>query len=212
MKKSFSLLYFLFWFLIPSSVWAEDAATSLENTLARIQTLQANFSEVILTGNHVNQRLSGTFYLKKMGNKPGKFSWQTKTPIHQEIISDGQKLWIYDKDLEQVIVTSLKRNVGATPVLLLNGQKGNIAHNYQVKLTSDTVASNTRLYTLAPKEKTLYRFIQMSFEGDKLVRMRFEDHLGQFTDFTFTNIKLNQTMTDKPFIFKMPKNVDVIHE
>jgi outer membrane lipoprotein carrier protein len=212
MKKSFFILSFLVGFLLPISVWAEDAAVSLENTLARTQTLQANFSEVILTGNHVNQRLSGTFYLKKVGSKPGKFSWQTKSPIHQEIISDGNQLWIYDKDLEQVIVTSLKRNVGATPVLLLNGQKGNIAQNYHVKLTADAVDNRTRLYTLAPREKTLYRVIQMSFEGDKLVRMRFEDHLGQFTDFTFTHIQLNQPMTDKPFIFKMPKNVDVIHE
>lgn len=211
MKKSLLVVYIFLQFFF-STVWAEDAAVSLENTLARIQTLQANFSEVILTGNHVNQRLSGTFYLKKSGNKPGKFSWQTKSPIHQEIISDGKQLWIYDKDLEQVIITSLKKNVGATPVLLLNGQKGKIAQNYQVKLTADTVDSRTRLYTLAPREKTLYRFIQMSFEGDKLVRMRFEDHLGQFTDFTFTNIQLNQPMTDKPFIFKMPKNVDVIHE
>ena len=212
MKKPSFIVYILFIFLFPLSVLADDAATSLENTLAHIQTLQANFSEVILTGNHVNQRLSGMFYLKKVGNMPGKFSWQTKTPIHQEIISDGKQLWIYDKDLEQVIMTSLKKNVGATPVLLLNGQKGNIAQNYQVKLTADTVSNRTRLYTLAPKEKTLYRFIQMSFEGDKLVRMRFEDNLGQFTDFTFTNIRLNQPITDKIFIFKIPKNVDVIHE
>lgn len=211
MKKS-SYLFGVLFLLLPMFVWAEEAANSLENTLARIQTLEANFSEVILTGNHENQRLSGTFYLKKIGNKPGKFSWQTKSPIHQEIISDGKQLWIYDKDLEQVIITSLKRNVGATPVLLLNGQKGKIAQNYQVKLTADTVSGSARLYTLTPKKKTLYRFIQMSFEGDKLVRMRFEDHLGQFTDFTFTHIRLNQVISDKQFIFKMPKNVDIIHE
>ena len=208
MKKS--LIFFVLLLLPFHLLAAQDAAVLLENTLSHIKTMQADFLEVILSDTRVNERLTGVFYLKKMGNQPGKFVWQTNTPIHQEIISDGKKLWIYDKDLEQVIITSLQKNVGATPVLLLNGQKGNIAKNYQVKFAK--VNDRLLIYTLFPKEKTLYRFIQMTFDGNKLVKMRFEDHLGQYTDFTFKNIRLNQLMNDKPFIFNMTKNIDVIHE
>jgi outer membrane lipoprotein carrier protein len=212
--RKYNLSFVLFFLMLfPLFGWAENAATSLEATLANIKTLQADFTEVILTGKQVNQRLSGTFYLKKIGNnQPGKFLWQTKKPIHQEIIFDGRQLWIYDKDLEQVTITSLQRNVGGTPVLLLNGKTGNIGRNYTVKLASDSANPHTRLYTLMPKQKTLYRFIQMFFDGESLVRMRFEDNLGQFTDFTFTHIKLNQPLTDKPFVFHPPKHVDIIHE
>ncbi len=217
MKKYYLLSFWLACFIFPLSVWSASAskssgaATSLETILANIQTIQANFSEFILTGNHVNQRISGVFLLKKNGKSPGKFLWKTQQPIHQEIISDGSKVWIYDKDLEQVTITALKKNVGATPVLLLNGKKGQIAENYQVKLISEDT-NRVRTYTLKPKHKTLYRFIQMTFEDLKLTHMRFEDNLGQFTDFTFTHIKLNQPIADKLFIFTPPKNVDVIHE
>lgn len=209
-----SLIFPLAVFGTPVSKNANPAA-SLETTLMNIKTIQADFSEVILTGSHVNQRLSGVFYLKKMGAKDkgaGKFLWKTIKPIHQEIISNGKQVWIYDKDLEQVTITSLQKNVGATPVLLLNGEKGNIAQNYKVNLAQKSSGSRIDLYTLVPKHKTLYRFIQMSFDGKILTHMRFEDNLGQFTDFTFTHIKLNQPILDKLFVFVPPKNVDIIHE
>lgn len=212
MKKYSLFLLFCCFNIFFSVAFAVDPATSLESTLAHIQTIQADFSEVILTGDHVNQRLSGVFYLKKVSGKPGKFVWKTKQPIHQEIISNGEKIWIYDKDLEQVTISSLKKNVGATPVLLLNGEKGDIAQHYVVTVAPQDTHPSTLVYTLAPKQKALYRFIQMSFEGEKLIRMRFEDNLGQFTDFAFTHIRLNKPISDKPFIFIPPKNIDIIHE
>lgn len=212
MLKIFIGLFFIF----SSSAFASattgsvDAATSLEKILANIQTLQANFSETISSGHHVNQRLFGTFLLKK----PGKFFWQTKRPIHQDIISDGKHLWIYDKDLEQILIKSLEKNVGTTPVLLLNGQinakEGAILKDYQVKM--GTSNNGNRLYTLIPKQKLLYHYIQMSFNGNVLTHMRFEDNLGQFTDFTFTQVKLNKPMSNLPFVFTPPTGIDVINE
>lgn len=186
-----------------------SASTSLENTLAHIQTLQANFSETVSSNQQITQKLSGTFMLKK----PGKFFWKTLKPIHQDIMSDGKKIWIYDKDLEQIMVKSLTDNVGATPALLLNGKYGSIAQNYSVKQipASSEVSNKESLYTLTPKQQTLYHYIQMFFKGNILTHMRFEDNLGQLTDFYFTEVKVNQAISDHLFIFIPPKGVDIVN-
>jgi outer membrane lipoprotein carrier protein len=183
-----------------------SASDSLENTLSHINTLQANFTETITSGNHVNQKLSGIFMLKK----PGKFFWQTLRPIHQDIISDGKKIWVYDKDLEQIMVKSLEQNVGETPALLLNGKRGTISKNYRVVMRVNS-SQNTQIYILTPKEKLLYNYIQITMKGNTLTHMRFEDALGQYTDFSFTEVKLNHDLPNSVFIFKPPKNVDIVH-
>src|SRR6187455_3621391 len=39
--------------------------------------------------------------------RPGKFRWAYEKPYEQLIVGDGSKLWIYDRDLNQVIVRKL---------------------------------------------------------------------------------------------------------
>lgn len=183
---------------------AANPATSLENTLASIHTLQAHFSETISTDMHqVTQQLTGEFMLKK----PGKFLWKTENPIHQDIISDGKKLWIYDKDLAQIMVKSLKDNVGVTPVLLLNGKSGSIANQYHVTYQDQ---EQDRVYTLRPNHTTFYHYIQIFFDKQILMHMRFEDSLGQLTDIYFTDIHVNQSIRDQLFIFSPPSDVDIV--
>lgn len=191
-------------FCFTKSGWAaEKPVVMLEKTLSHIQTMQADFSETVSSGGQVNQKLSGTFVLQR----PGKFFWKTTQPIHQEIISDGKKLWIYDKDLEQIMVRSLMDNVGATPALLLNGKGGTIARDYRVMAD----CRQDCIYTLIPKQKTLYRHIQISFKGEMLTHMRFEDTFGQLTDFYFNHVKKNIPINANVFQFNPPKDVDIVN-
>lgn len=176
-------------------------AESLNQMLSSIHTLQAHFVQ------QSPDRAEGYFLLKK----PGKFFWRTLNPIHQDIISDGKQLWIYDKDLEQILVKSLKANVGVTPVMLLNGQQGSIDQNYRVRLSSDK-PDFIQIYTLIPKKKTLYQAIQMKFKKGILTQMRCEDNLDQSMLWTFTDVKVNQPIEDKLFIFNPPADVDVLNE
>ncbi len=59
----------------------------------------------------------GTFSFQR----PGKFRWAYETPFEQLIVGDGEKLWVYDRDLNQVIVRKLDRALGSTPAALLAG-------------------------------------------------------------------------------------------
>lgn len=183
---------------------ASSPAENLDNTLAQIHTMQASFSQTIASGSRVTERLSGQFFLKK----PGKFFWQTLDPIHQDIISDGKIVWIYDKDLEQVLVKPLQQDVGAAPALLLNGQIKSVARVYNVAFRQH---NNQQIYTLKPKQKALYRYINMTFSDGVLTHMRFEDALGQWIDFAFQQVKVNQSINEAVFNFTPPPGVDVLN-
>ena len=55
------------------------------------------------------QESSGTFTFQR----PGKFRWSYEKPYEQLIVGDGDKLWIYDRDLNQVIVRKLDAALGS---------------------------------------------------------------------------------------------------
>jgi len=74
----------------------------------------------------------GTLLLQR----PGKFRWDYMQPYKQQIVGDGQRLWIYDVDLEQVIVKPMDAALGDTPALLLSGG-GNISERFEISALTD---------------------------------------------------------------------------
>jgi len=187
-----------------SAALAATQAESLEKRMQQLQTMQANFTETVRNGQRITQQTSGMFWLKK----PGKFFWTTQKPVHQDIIADGVNLWFYDKDLEQITVKKLVKGAGSTPALLLNGYGVSISRDYRV---TKMVVGKGEVYTLMPLKRAAYRYLQMRFDQGRLTGMRFEDNLGQTTDFRFSNIKMNQPIPDSRFVFVPPQGVDIVH-
>src|SRR5512145_1613931 len=78
-----------------------DAVARVEAFLASVRTLSANFSQTVRgRDGDVQDRASGTLSL----SRPDRFRWDYQKPYVQTIVADGQKLWLYDSDLEQVTV------------------------------------------------------------------------------------------------------------
>ncbi len=76
------------------------------------------FRQVVAAkGQQGTRESTGTFSFQR----PGKFRWVYETPYEQLIVGDGEKLWVYDRDLNQVIVRKLDRRLGSTPAALLAG-------------------------------------------------------------------------------------------
>ena len=65
------------------------------------QSLRAEFQQVVSGKRKTTQQeASGSVSIQR----PGKFRWVYAKPYEQLVIGDGQKLWLYDKDLAQVTV------------------------------------------------------------------------------------------------------------
>ena len=145
-----------------------------------------------------------------MVSKPHKFSWITLDPLPQKIISDGESLWIFDPDLEQVIIKNAAEQIAQTPIQLLSSEPVDIAARFEVEMAK---IDGRTLFYLKPKEQQEnFEQIQLEFFESLLIRVSLDDGIGQHTEIEFLNPMLNPTLSDKSFVFYMPDGTDVIDE
>jgi len=184
-----------------------DAVGRLTALLADVQTIEANFEQLTLDASGTRiQELQGRMQLKK----PGKFVWVTEEPLPQELVSDGEKIWLYDPDLLQVTIQNMDERMSHTPALLLSGQADKISESFEV-----SYQSNERMieFSLLPKDPdTLFDRLRLTFVNGELNDMHLEDAVGQKTSLYFFDLRMNQPLADDLFVFAVPDGVDVIEE
>lgn len=192
--------------LLTLAARADNTLEKLQQKLYSITTYQANFRQIVKTKGRVIQRSKGTMAIQR----PGKFRWYSFTPMKQLIVADGTKLWIFDKELEQVTVKPQKQGLGGTPALFLSGYDDSLSDDFDIVLTEK---NNTSTFTLKPKSSSdNFKRIILYYNGKQLTRIKLYDKLDQLTDVKFSRIKLNQQLKAKLFKFKPPKGVDVIKD
>ena len=204
MKKIFltiflSTIFFNFSF-------ATDASNQLITKIKNIKSMSANFNQTLINNqSHMNISSKGYMSLKK----PVYFKWVTTYPNSQTIVSNGKKLWIYDEDLEQVIIKNISNNLSQTPYLILLSKNVNTINKiFNVNEISDNN------FILTPKEDDVIKSISIKFSSEnKLESLGITTNVGQFTQIKFSNIKLNNSnIKINDFNFKIPKGSDVINE
>ncbi|UQG60490.1 outer membrane lipoprotein chaperone LolA [Marinobacter sp. M3C] len=186
----------------------KDAATQLAALLRGYQTYQADFIQIVVgDGGDRIQESRGTMKAKR----PGLFYWESKAPMAQHIVSNGDEVSVYDPDLEQVTVHKLNSDVQATPALLLSGEVDNLAQTYDV--STRNVDNSTREFTLKPKSPdSLFVALKMTFFDGQLQEMRMEDSLSQISIVSFDRIVLNADIASSVFEPDYPAGVDIIRD
>ncbi len=194
---------------ISVDAYAEDKKTStgevyLEKFLSKTQTLEANFQQTLRTHKgEVLQQTEGKFYL----NRPGKFRWNYKTPYEQIIVSDGERIWIYDVDLEQVTVQTQSAGLPSSPMALLQDS----AKLYQ-SFNVSPLDEHDGVYRLKLESKTSesdFTEIVVGVDAKGLRFMQLHDQFEQVTDIVFTEIITNTKLAKEIFEFIPPEGVDV---
>ncbi|WP_160287543.1 outer membrane lipoprotein chaperone LolA [Pseudomonas knackmussii] len=187
---------------------ADDAATQrLSGLLSKAQTLTARFSQLTLDGSGTRlQETAGNLALKR----PGLFRWHTDAPQEQLLISNGEKVWLYDPDLQQVTIQKLDQRLTQTPALLLSGDISKIHESFDI---TGKDGGNVVDFILKPKDKdTLFDSLRISFRNGVVNDMQLIDSVGQRTNILFFDVKMNEPVDAKQFVFEAPKGVDVIQE
>lgn len=196
--------FLLFFISITFSAFAfsNAAVDALDKQLSQTQSFQAHFVQSTQSKQFGNQITEGEMMLQR----PGKFRWEITKPDQQELISNGETLWIYDKDLEQVIIQRLSQRLDETPALLLAGKVESIQQFFNVSQTGNW-------YELKAKDtEGLVDKVRLQFDKNAIKEMQIFDNLGQRTDISFTQIKTNPKFSANYFTFTPPKGVDVISE
>jgi outer membrane lipoprotein carrier protein len=193
-------------FALSNSVFSQTPGELLQSKLNAIRSMTANFNQVVKAKKREVSRSSGTMALER----PGRFRWQTKSPMEQLVVADGKKMWVYDVDLEQVTVKKQDKGLGGTAALFLSGYDDTVTRDFEV-----TQESKGTVFTFDLKSKSTkanFQHIKMIFTQDNLTGLELHDQLGQVTTVKLVQIKANPKLSAQLFQFKPPKGVDVVQQ
>ncbi|NIE67618.1 outer membrane lipoprotein chaperone LolA [Burkholderia sp. Ax-1719] len=163
-----------------------------------------NASDAIATATLNSKVSSGTFVF----SRPGKFVWSYEKPYQQLLQSDGDNLYVYDKDLNQVTERKLGGALGASPAAILFGSN-DLDKNFT--LSDAGVKNGIDWLQLVPKSKdTQFKSVGIGFKDGNLEAMELHDVFGNVTLLTFSNIEKNPSLPASTFKFVRPKGADLI--
>jgi outer membrane lipoprotein carrier protein len=190
--------------LLLLSLCAPLHATLLDKFLAGLDTMQADFEQrVEAQGGSQSTSQSGIFYLQR----PGKFRWDYAGENAQLIVADGSTVWLLDRDLEQVSHQPQSMALRGTPAQLLS--QGEKVENH-FRLAREYRSEGLQWVSLTPlDDDSQVEQVLVAFRGDQLVRLEMVDKLGQYTRFSFSNLKRNPPLSKSLFKFKAPPGYDV---
>ena len=198
----------LFVFLLLAPALAMGASVDqLKALLNQTTTAKARFTQVVIDKNQKTlQQSTGTMEFAR----PGRFRWEYNKPYEQSIIGDGSRLWIYDKDLNQVTVRKLDRALGASPAALLAGS--NEIEKIYVLKAAGSEGGLDWLEAVPRTQDTAFERIRLGLGKSGLETMELKDQFGQTTIIRFTDLQRNVKIAPESFRFTPPKGVDVISE
>lgn len=157
-------------------------------------------------GGRLKEDSTGTVAL----SAPRQFRWQYLKPNPQLIVADGDHVWIYDPDLEQVTVKNQSSQEANSPLYILIDPT-ELDRRYL--LGDGGSHDGLKWLTLAPKgrsEDSDFKSAALGFDGNDLRAMQITDNLGQRTQITFSGWRRNPAFTKGTFAFTPPKGVDVV--
>jgi outer membrane lipoprotein carrier protein len=190
----------------PGSAAASGLA-QLRAFLDGTKTAQGTFRQQVTSKSRPQaQDSGGTFAFAR----PGKFRWAYDKPFEQLIVGDGVRVWVYDHDLNQVIVRRLDVALGATPAALLAGDNA-LEKNFA--LSEGTPAGDLQFVDAVPKtQESQFTKLRIGFRDNLPRTMELTDAFGQITTLTFVTFERNPQLAASLFHFDVPPGADVVGE
>ena len=198
--------------LIGGCIWvvsmlaqADRAADQLADRLSEYRSFTAEFEQqVIDEQGMILSTLTGQLAMAQ----GDRFRWETDAPFRQIIVADGEVLWVYDPDLEQVQVRSLATALNASVASILSAEAAQLGARFLVEATQVSGAQVFSLTSRAADDVT--QQINLIFRGARLTGIEVFDALGQLTKLSF--VRMEQGAVDpKQFHFDPPAEADVIY-
>ena len=190
--------------LAAGTLRADEPLQDVSRFLEGLDRFESTFEQSV-QGPHgeLIEYAAGQFLLERP-----RFRWQVQDPYPQIIVSDGEKLRIYDPDLEQVTERDLSAALVGTPLGLLARRDVDLAGEFTAEeLQTDAFAKRYVLSSVA--EDAPYRRIELWLDGERLLRIEVLDHFDQRLRVEFTE-DLPAPLGETPFQLELPDTVEVV--
>ena len=192
-----------------------DGLESLEAFVKTVKTGRAEFTQVVTSppkeGQAVRSKTStGTFEFQR----PSRFRFVYKKPFEQSIVADGQTLWLYDVDLNQVTSRKQSQVLGSTPAALIASAPDlhGLQADFNLQAAPDKDGMQWVLATPKAKDGQLQN-VRIGFKaGNELAALEIMDSFGQRSVLSFAKVEVNPSLPAESFQFKPPVGADVVRQ
>jgi outer membrane lipoprotein carrier protein len=188
--------------------------SDLEKFIKTVKTGHSEFTQVVTAPPKEGQPArvktsSGTFDF----SRPGRFRFVYKKPFEQTIVADGQTLWLYDVDLNQVTARKQVEVLGSTPAALIASAANLQAIEADFTLSDSGARDGTDWVVARPKSKdSSLQSIRVGFIKGDLAALEILDSFGQQSVLKFSNFQPQAALDAATFQFKPPAGADVIRQ
>jgi outer membrane lipoprotein carrier protein len=185
-----------------------DAVDALREFTRDVKSGRTTFTQVVTsTDNAKKKTSSGSFEFAR----PNRFRFAYAKPYEQVIVGDGENVWLYDVDLQQVTVRAMDQALGATPAALLAG--ANVEKDFELKAQPsaqglDWVQATPRI----KGEAASFQSLRVGFRGKALAAIELVDNFGQRSTLTFGEVATNVAPAADTFRFTPPNGVEVLRQ
>lgn len=185
----------------------EAARERLIDRLEASATMTADFRQQT-TGEGNLDRETSEGHMKVA--RPLKFAWLVNRPYEQQVISDGETLWVYDPDLEQATYQPVGDRIQRSPAMILAQPESSLTNEYEVMEAGNDSLTAYRLFPT--DEDAVFSEMTLLFEAGVISEIRLKDNLGQTTLITFSNVRTGVDIDPAAFEFTPPPGTDVFEQ
>lgn len=191
-----------------------DGLSALENFVRTARSGRADFTQVVTAparqGEAGRTKTStGMFEFAR----PNRFRFEYRKPFAQTIVADGQTVWLYDVDLNQVTARKQAQVLGSTPAELVAASPDIATLKRDFELQNAPDRDGMQWVQATPKVKDgQLSSVKVGFRGDDLAALEILDSFGQLSVMKFDKLQLNVQLPAGAFDFKPPQGADVVRQ
>ena len=183
-----------------------DAVDTLRDFIRDAKTGRAQFTQTVTSPDGAKKKSSsGSFEFLR----PNRFRFAYAKPFEQLIVGDGQKVWIFDADLNQASSRKFSSALGATPAALLAG--GALDKDFDLAALPSRDGLDWAQAT--PRQKDgAFKSVALGFKGKDLAVLEINDAFGQRSVLQFSQFATGVGLAADAFRFTPPAGADVIEQ
>lgn len=183
-----------------------DAVDTLRAFIRDVKSGRAAFTQTVTSTDGAHRKVSsGEFEFVR----PNRFRFAYTKPYEQLIVADGNKVWIYDPDLNQASSRKIAQALGATPAALLAG--GSLDADFVLAAQPSAGGLDWALATPKVKDGP-FQSMRVGFQGGTLAAVEIIDSFGQHSELAFSPFQPNAAIAADRFRFTPPVGADVIEQ
>ena len=189
-----------------ASLAQADAVDTLREFVRDVKSGQASFTQTVVSTDGARKKTSsGQFEFAR----PNRFRFTYTKPFEQLIVADGQKVWIFDTDLNQASSRAIGQALGATPAALLAG--GSLDAEFALAPLPARDGLDWALATPKAKDGP-FQSMRVGFRGKELAAVEITDSFGQRSLLQFSQFATGVSFAPDAFRFTPPAGAEVVEQ